>query len=354
MVENKVSVVIPVYNTKRYLQECVRSVTGQTYRNIEILLIDDGSTDGSGALCDEIAVGDDRVRVIHKPNGGVAAARNTGIDEANGEYVMFLDSDDWLDTDAIATLIKHADVHMTDVIRFSYVREYEGKQQVKRNTFLEERVYTGDECLAVCRQVLGLTGKELRHPENFNFLASCCTGMYKKSMLVDVGVRFTNIWEIGSFEDGLFNFCVLLKAKRFEYIHKPFYHYRKTNAGSETTGYRRDYIAKRLVLAERLKEKINQENQWDYFCEAFYNRIVHATMEISFNALRNKAAFIEKYKEVHSVLHHPQFISAYKAFQLRDLGMKWKIYFFFIKHSMTLPTYLMTAVILKLKSRGVL
>lgn len=354
MMENKVSVVIPVYNTKKYLQECVRSVTEQTFRNLEILLIDDGSTDGSSALCDELAARDDRVRVIHKNNGGAATARNLGIDEASGEYVMFLDSDDWLDTDAIETLVNHADIHSTDVIRFSYVREFEGKQLVKKNTILEERVYTDDECANVCRQILGLTGAEFAHPENMNFLASCGFNMYRKSLLVNAGARFIPIQEIGSFVDGLFNFCVFFHVKRFEYVDRPFYHYRKTNETAATAGYRRNYINRQLILFDKLKKKIEAENKWAFFCVAYNNRIVHATMEISFNALRNKASFVEKYKEIHSVLHHPQFQKAYKTFSLKNLSLKWKIYFFFIKHSMTLPTYLMTAVILKLKNRGVL
>ena len=132
---NKVSIIIPVYNTKKYLEQCVFSIVEQTYQNIEILLVDDGSTDGTSDLCDEIAKKDSRVRVIHKTNGGAATARNLGIDEATGEYVMFVDSDDWLDTDAVENLVEHADKNNTDVIRFSYVREFEGKQLVKKKHF---------------------------------------------------------------------------------------------------------------------------------------------------------------------------------------------------------------------------
>ena len=145
-----------------------------------------------------------------------------------------------------------------------------------------------------------------------------------------------------------------MKVKRFAYIDKAYYHYRKTNAGSETTGYRRDYMEKRLVLAARIKDRIEQEKMWDYFRDAYNSRMTHATMEIAFNAMRSSAPFPVKYREVWSVLTHPGFKEAYKSFQLRDLGLKWKIYFFFIKYSMTLPTYLMTAVINKLKNRGVL
>lgn len=354
MMQCKVSVVIPVYNTKKYLEECVYSVTQQTFDNLEILLVDDGSTDGSAELCDRIAAEDCRVRVIHKQNGGAATARNVGIDEAKGEYVMFLDSDDWLNINAIEVLVGHADAHMTDVIRFNYVREFEDKQLVKKNTFLKEQVYSGNECVNVCRQILGLTGSEFAHPENMNFLASCGFNMYKRELLTDAGIRFIPIQDIGSFVDGLFNFAVFFHVKRFEFVDKPFYHYRKTNETAATAGYRRNYLNRQLCLFEKLKRIIDSQGKWDFFCEAFINRMVHATMEMSFNALRNRAAFAEKYREIHSILHHPQFQNAYKSFNLKCLGLKWKTYFFFIKHSMTLPTYMMTAIILKLKNRGVL
>ena len=103
-----VSVVIPVYNVKPYLERCVRSVLSQTYKDLEIILVDDGSTDGSGDLCDQIAAGESRITVIHQQNQGLSGARNTGIRHASGEYVIFLDSDDeWLLNDGIETLLEN-------------------------------------------------------------------------------------------------------------------------------------------------------------------------------------------------------------------------------------------------------
>lgn len=348
----KFTVVIPVYNTEKYLEECVLSVTGQSFSDVEILLIDDGSTDGSPALCDKLAQSDARIRVIHKENGGAATARNLGIKEALGKYVMFLDSDDWLDGDAIETLAAHADKNDADVIRFNYVREFGDKQLFKKNTFLEERVYSDAECRNVCRQILGLTGEELSHPENMNFLASCGFNAYKTDLLRQSGVEFIPIQQIGSFVDGLFNFCVFMNVKSFEFIDKPFYHYRKTNETAATVNYRKNYIARQLILFDKLKEEAERQNEWEFFREAYNNRIVLSTMEIAINAMRNKAGFSERYVEIKSVLKHERFKKAYKSFSLKHLGLKWRVYYFFIKHSMVLATYMMTSVILKLKNRG--
>lgn len=99
-----ISVIIPVYNAQTFLHKCVDSVRQQTYTNLEILLVDDGSTDGSGALCDEYAKADERIRVIHQPNGGVSAARNAGIKKARGAYISFVDNDDWVAPTFLETL----------------------------------------------------------------------------------------------------------------------------------------------------------------------------------------------------------------------------------------------------------
>lgn len=352
MMEIKVTVVVPVYNTEKYLEQCVLSIMEQTYSAIEILLVDDGSTDGSPQLCDDIAKRDERIKVIHKENGGAATARNLGIDEAKGEYVMFVDSDDWIDKDTVGSLVGRADENQLDVIRFNYVREFENRKLVKKNTFLEEKVYTDDECKTVCRQILGLTGDELAHPENMNFLASCGFNMYRKQLLVESGARFVPIQEIGSFVDGLFNFQVFMHVKRFEFINKPYYHYRKTNENAATARYRKNYIERQLVLFDKLNEEIQGNGAVDFFAEAYNNRITFSTMEIAFNAMRNRTSFFDRYAEIKKVLTHDTFKSAYRRFSLKPLGAKWKVYYFFIKHSMTAFTYAMTSVILKLKNRG--
>lgn len=104
----KISVIVPVYNVEAYLERCVRSLMGQTYANLEILLVDDGSKDNSGTLCDELAREDDRIRVIHKENGGLSSARNAGIDAATGDYFAFVDSDDWIEPSAYQWMMETA------------------------------------------------------------------------------------------------------------------------------------------------------------------------------------------------------------------------------------------------------
>lgn len=116
-----ISVIVPVYNVEAYLDECVRSVLVQDYRDFEIVMVDDGSTDSSGKRCDELALEDDRIKVFHKKNGGLSSARNYGIDRASGKYVIFLDSDDyWCSSSALGTLASAAERTGADVIRGEY------------------------------------------------------------------------------------------------------------------------------------------------------------------------------------------------------------------------------------------
>lgn len=116
MEEAKVSIIVPVYNVEEYLKRCIQSIMQQTYSNLEILLIDDGSTDHSGAMCNEYANRDKRIRVIHKENGGLSDARNTGIEASTGEYLLFIDSDDYVDIHLVQSLLERLYYDNTDMV----------------------------------------------------------------------------------------------------------------------------------------------------------------------------------------------------------------------------------------------
>lgn len=114
------SVIVPVYKVEPFLKRCVDSIIHQTYKNLEIILVDDGSPDNCGAICDEYANKDDRIKVIHKENGGQSSARNVGIAIAKGDYIAFVDSDDWIDSDMYETLIGLAEKYDADIAEGSY------------------------------------------------------------------------------------------------------------------------------------------------------------------------------------------------------------------------------------------
>ena len=124
----KISIIVPIYNVAPYLRQCMDSIIQQTYPNIEIICVDDGSTDESGTIADEYAKKDSRVRVIHQENQGLSAARNAGYSRSTGEYIMYLDSDDWIDLDTCETAIDIALKYDAELVFWAYVRVYEGME----------------------------------------------------------------------------------------------------------------------------------------------------------------------------------------------------------------------------------
>lgn len=129
--EKLISIIVPVYNVEQYLRRCVNSLVGQTYRNIEIILVDDGSPDRCGEICDDYAKQDSRVKVIHKPNGGLSDARNKGIDTANGDYLMFIDSDDWIEPETCQVVLQAINDVKPDTVVFGVNYVYDSGRVTK-------------------------------------------------------------------------------------------------------------------------------------------------------------------------------------------------------------------------------
>ena len=132
-----ISVIVPVYNSQEFLRKCINSLVNQTLKNLEIILIDDGSTDNSGTICNEYADSDNRVRVIHKKNEGLVAARRTGIELAKGEYITFVDSDDYIDLDAYEIIANKVNDRKPDMVLFGLIEEYADHSKKKKNHIKE-------------------------------------------------------------------------------------------------------------------------------------------------------------------------------------------------------------------------
>lgn len=137
-----INIIVPVYNTATYLPQCLDSLVNQTYRDIEIICVNDGSTDNSPDILKAYAERDSRILVIHQENLGLSGARNKGLESARGEWVMFVDSDDWIGTDCCKTLLSHTD-KQTDVCLFSYIREF-ANQSFPQYLFSDKRWFIKD------------------------------------------------------------------------------------------------------------------------------------------------------------------------------------------------------------------
>ena len=205
-----VSVVIPVYNVEEYLRECVDSVLRQTYPYFEVVLIDDGSTDSSGSICDDYAARDSRIRVIHQENHGLGHARNTGMDTAAGKYIIFLDSDDYWEHDLLEKVLREAETHSLQAVVFtarSFCDGVEHKGLPYRQTCQNGIVKTGTESLACASE----------HKE---YYSQACLRFYRLDYLRENGFRFDE--EI-IHEDESFSFLAYVHADRIECLGERLY-----------------------------------------------------------------------------------------------------------------------------------
>ncbi|WP_154055694.1 glycosyltransferase [Bifidobacterium bifidum] len=213
-IEPLVSIVVPVYNVDQYCDDCLRSIIGQTYRNLEIILVDDGSTDDCPALCDQWAAVDDRISVIHQRNQGLSGARNTGLDHAHGEYVLCVDSDDVIDSTLVEQCIRSCTKQGSDMVMYSYDCVSENGDEhwapVEASFFPAADVLPPDDVLRLL-----LTSKLTYFA--WKFIA-------RRSLYEDYKVRFP----VGhKFEDVGTTYKIVSAAGIVSLINQPLYHYRQ-------------------------------------------------------------------------------------------------------------------------------
>ena len=176
-----ISIIVPVYNVEEYLKECIDSILNQTYKNLEIILVNDGSTDKSGSICEDYAKVDSRIKVVHKKNGGLSDARNLGLDRALGEYVIFIDSDDYIDQRMCEILLNYANKYSVDIVSCNFKRVFENNIIEFNVPLFKEKIkiFTNDEVLE--KYFLTLA------PEIF----ATWNKLYKKSLFfTDEKIRF--------------------------------------------------------------------------------------------------------------------------------------------------------------------
>lgn len=201
-----ISIIVPVFNAEKYLTKCLDSILGQTYKNIELLLINDGSTDGSPAICDKYAKTDKRVKVLHKENGGVSSARNMGLELGKGDFVSFVDADDWLELDAISRIIQNISEYNCDAVIFEYsIVDENNLKQHKNHAHLQGVMNTEKAVECTISPVSRFVWSKV----------------FSRKILE--GIKFDNSIHFG--EDTLFACEALSNAKSVYYMAEPVYNY---------------------------------------------------------------------------------------------------------------------------------
>lgn len=220
------SVIVPVYKVEQYLEKCVDSILGQTFKNIEIILVDDGSPDNSGVICDEYAKKDKRVLVIHQKNGGLSAARNAGLKVASGKYIAYVDSDDWIVPEMYEVLCNYAYKYDLDMVK-CLVKEVNDNGE---GSLLLPKNIVKNEILTCNEQIGGL----LKYYFEGVLWTIACNGIYKREIALKV------LFPEGlCFEDNYSSGMYLFYSQKIMMIEKPLYYYRINQNGISKSKNRR-------------------------------------------------------------------------------------------------------------------
>ncbi len=316
MMKNKtgtplISVIVPVYNLEKYLVRCIESIIGQTYKNLEIILIDDGSTDTSGQIIDEFKKKDNRIKVIHKENGGESSARNTGLRMATGEYIAFCDCDDWMDLDMYETLAWELNQENIDMVASGWYKETDSSSQEIRNALpVNSQVFGGDELL-----------KYLYMRDSYRGFAYMWDKLYKREILKDKDgnwILFREDLRLGG--DVLYLAEVALNVKRAKYVDRAFYHYyQRDKSGCHTKDVTklREWLKAYELILQRFEEE-----QIDYKTKDYVKRFLayHSSNATEIAAIQGQKEaqkefqrFMEMYKQEYISLNtqYPERIKRY-------------------------------------------
>lgn len=316
----KVSVIVPVYNAEKYLQECVDSILNQTLSDLELILVDDGSTDSSPALCDHYAVQDTRVKVIHKPNGRAASARNAGLRTATGEYVTFVDSDDWISPDMYEKMLQTgADITLCDYVRFQGEKEF---------PFTQPNVAAGFYNKAQIREKIypHLVMDGIEYPITISNWAM----LIKRDIIVKNQLSYRE--DILISEDAPFGSEVLYCADSFAYLKgERFYHYRMTE-GSASKTYKPWWWDSSLKINEETESFFSKCEDYDFTQQIKSNMFYLARAEICYILCNRKLSRKEQDKKVQTVMDHPRVVRMMKDFDVSPYPIQFKMLYMSIRY----------------------
>ncbi len=356
-----ISIVVPIYNMEHYLARCLDSLLGQSIAKLEIVAVNDGSTDGSLSILEDAASLDGRLKVIDCGNQGVSAARNVGLAHCKGDYIGFVDPDDWIESRMYEDMLETAMREEADIVMCGYASEFGEFSRVKTFETADMTVYRGDEVRKhVAARLLGPIGAETARPENLDAWGTVWSKLYRAELLRDI--RFTDLALIGSNEDTLFNLAVCARARSFVFLNRPYYHYWRANESSITTRFKPMLDAKFLTLYGRLEAAYREGERTgagggaeaalalagarsDEADIRLTNRIAMNVLGLGLHIVgrSNPASPLGKLSELGRLLRHEIYGKALAQFRPEHSPALWRLFYWMAGRRLTLPVYAMLA-----------
>lgn len=319
-----VSVIVPVYNVEKYIAKCIESIISQTYANIEIILINDGSMDKSGKICKKYALQDSRIKVVDDTNHGVSHARNEGIKLAKGKYIVFIDSDDRVDKEYIQSLIEPTYIQEYDLVICSFREIFEYSNKTFCHVMSEE-------------EKENLTGKlNIDYKILEKFLGIPWLKLYRTDIIKKYNITFPEDLKIA--EDQIFNYAYLEHVKKYYFINKTLYNYNHRNDNSLTNV--RDHVSficdiKNLKKRKIFLEKINVKEK-DQILGDLASGLVHIYAFVKEKSNNNYSGFKYRANELRRCIpinYEPKTMKKYLMYKLLKHKCFLVIYFYnYVKH----------------------
>lgn len=297
-----VTIIVPIYNVEKYLEKCVESLLSQTYKNIEIILVNDGSTDGSLRICRKFAELDKRIRIIDKINGGLSDARNAGLDAAHGEFVGFVDSDDWIAAEMYQRLVTACEMYHADM-------------SACKTKLVNEEIIQDEELDSnyICLSQKEALQAQITEDKNVDINVSVCCKLYRRDLIGDI--RFQKVY----YEDVLFSISILQRVNKCAFDSTALYYYRKNRDDSITNNLLTkrvftDWVSnleKRNACLEKMGyNEIAQIDEFYFFCHL---------IDLYFAVYEAKKK--EVYQDINQIIaklrHNPKVLTYVRT---RDMG----------------------------------
>lgn len=327
----KISVIVPIYNVEKFLDRCVNSLLNQTLEDIEIILVDDESPDNCPKMCDDYAKLDSRIKVVHKKNGGLGYARNSGMEIAAGEYIAFVDSDDYVDLDMFEAMYNAAAEHNADFVRVDNYKERTDGTVLNLNYLppMREGVYNQTEL----REQLLFPQLGMMPEDDGSKYASCSVwrNIYRKEIIDKLGLKFVSERDLIS-EDIPFNMDFMMNSQFAYVINKKYYHY-IVNDKSLTQSYKKDRFEKEIILYDELVRKSQEFKIYEPCKIRLYRHLLSRAracvkQELAGNpcksALRNSVTKIVQCKKMKEI---------YSCYPCKKLPIKYKAVYFMMKYN---------------------
>lgn len=335
----KVSIIVPVYNVEEYIERCVNSLINQTLTDIEIILVDDSSTDSSLEICKKIALEDNRIKVIHKANEGAGMARNSALEIATGKYIGFVDSDDYIEPDMFKSLYEIAEKYSSDLV-MSGVIFVDGNMfsqegdHIRKTYFDKDTHFETEEDLNKLK--MGIIGALPEDIDDSKYGMSIWKNLFRHEIIRRNNLVFQSEREMLS-EDALFMIDFISHIKRATGINEAFYNYCR-NGESISKSYKKDRFEKSLIFANEVEKRFKKDilkKEYQIYIYRFWQAMcrVICSQEIM-HAMDNSVKYSELKKRLKTICTHSLTVEALRVYPISKLPLKQRVFAYGIRYKL--------------------